>query len=52
MIIGGMPGVVDNELGDQLQITPSFTISEEQIDTAVDIIRQSIVEVKKDLRIT
>lgn len=52
MIIGGMPGVVDNELGDQLQITPSFTISEEQIDTAVDIIRQSIAEVKKELKIT
>jgi len=47
-----MPGVVDNELGDQLQITPSFTVTEEQIDTAVDIIRQSIVEVKKELKIT
>jgi adenosylmethionine-8-amino-7-oxononanoate aminotransferase len=51
MIIGGMPGVADNELGDQLQITPSFTVTNEQIDTAVDVIRQSIMEVKKDLRI-
>ncbi len=47
-----MPGVVDNELGDQLQITPAFTITKEQIDTAIDIIRQSIVEVKKQLKIS
>ena len=52
MIIGGMPGVVDNEIGDQLQITPSFTVTEEQIDTAVDIMRQSIMEVKKELNMT
>jgi len=51
MIIGGMPGVVDAELGDQLQITPSFTITKEQIDTAIEIIRESIVEAKKDLKI-
>lgn len=51
MIIGGMPGVVDNELGDQLQITPSFIATKEQIDAAVDIIRQSIMEVKEELNI-
>lgn len=49
MIIGGMPGVVDTELGDQLQITPSFTTTREQIDTAVEIIRESIEAVKKTL---
>ncbi len=51
MIIGGMPGVVDAELGDQLQITPSFTITKEQIDTAIEIIRESIGEAIKDLEI-
>jgi len=51
MIIGAMPGVVDAELGDQLQITPSFTITKEQIDTAIEIIRESIGEAKKDLEI-
>jgi 4-aminobutyrate aminotransferase-like enzyme len=51
MIIGGMPGLVDAELGDQLQITPAFTMTEEEIDTAVEIIRESIQEVKQDLRI-
>ena len=49
MIIGGMPGVVDTELGDQLQITPSFTTTREQIDTAVEIIHESIEAVKKTL---
>ena len=51
MIIGGMPGLVDAELGDQLQITPAFTMTEEEIDTAVEIIRESIREVKQELRI-
>ena len=49
MIIAGMPGVVDTELGDQIQITPSFTITKEQIDTSIEIIRESIIEVKKRL---
>ena len=51
MIIGGMPGVVDTELGDQLQITPSFTTTRAQIDTAIEIIRESITEVKRELNI-
>jgi len=51
MIIGGMPGVVDNKSGDQLQITPSFTTTKEQIDTAIEIIRGSIIEVKKQLEV-
>ena len=51
MIIGGMPGVVDTELGDQLQITPSFTTTRTQIDTAIEIIRESIMEVKGELNI-
>jgi adenosylmethionine-8-amino-7-oxononanoate aminotransferase len=51
MIIGGMPGLVDTELGDHLQITPAFTMTEEEIDTAVEIIRESIQEVKRELRI-
>ena len=51
MIIGGMPGLVDAELGDHLQITPAFTMAEEEINTAVEIIRESIQEVKQELRI-
>jgi adenosylmethionine-8-amino-7-oxononanoate aminotransferase len=51
MIIGGMPGLVDAELGDHLQITPAFTMTEEEIDTSVEIIRESIQEVKQELRI-
>ncbi len=51
MIIGGMPGLVDADLGDHLQITPAFTITEEEIDTAIEIIRESILEVKQTLGI-
>jgi len=51
MIIGGMPGLVDAELGDHLQITPAFTMTEEEIDTSVEILRESILEVKETLGI-
>ncbi|MBC7234777.1 MAG: aminotransferase class III-fold pyridoxal phosphate-dependent enzyme, partial [Chloroflexi bacterium] len=51
MVIGGMPGMVDGVLGDHLQITPAFIITEEQIDTAVGILHESICQVKKELRV-
>ncbi|MFH1084689.1 MAG: aspartate aminotransferase family protein, partial [Chloroflexota bacterium] len=49
MIIGGMSGLTDDGRGDQLQITPSFTITEAQIDTAVAAIHGAIEQVKRDL---
>jgi len=51
MVIEGMGGMVDGVLGDHLQITPSLTITEEEIDRAVDILRESIQQVMADLGI-
>jgi adenosylmethionine-8-amino-7-oxononanoate aminotransferase len=51
MVIGGMGGMVDGVLGDHLQITPSFIITEKEIDRAVDTLADSIEQVKKDLNI-
>jgi adenosylmethionine-8-amino-7-oxononanoate aminotransferase len=42
MIIGGMGGMIDGVAGDHLQITPAFTISDEQIVWAVDTLQESI----------
>jgi adenosylmethionine-8-amino-7-oxononanoate aminotransferase len=50
MIIGGMGGMIDGVAGDHLQITPAFTISDEQIVWAVDTIKQSIEAVLDALR--
>ena len=49
MIIGGMGGMIDGVAGDHLQITPAFTISDEQIVWAVDTIGQSIEAVLESL---
>ena len=49
MIIGGMGGMIDGVAGDHLQITPAFTISDEQIGWAVDTIKQSIEAVLESL---
>jgi adenosylmethionine-8-amino-7-oxononanoate aminotransferase len=49
MIIGGMGGMIDGVAGDHLQITPAFTISDEQIVWAVDTIKQSIEAVLESL---
>jgi hypothetical protein len=49
MIIGGMGGMIDGVAGDHLQITPAFTISDKQIDWAVDTIKQSIEAVLESL---
>jgi adenosylmethionine-8-amino-7-oxononanoate aminotransferase len=51
MVIGGMGGMVDGTSGDHLQITPSFVISEQEIDKAVGILRDAIGQVLKDLNI-
>jgi adenosylmethionine-8-amino-7-oxononanoate aminotransferase len=51
MVIGGLGGMIDGVLGDHLQITPSFVISEEEIDKAVGILHDAIGQVIKDLNI-
>jgi adenosylmethionine-8-amino-7-oxononanoate aminotransferase len=49
MIIGGMGGMIDGVAGDHLQITPAFTISDEQVVWAVDTLGQSIEAVLASL---
>jgi adenosylmethionine-8-amino-7-oxononanoate aminotransferase len=46
-----MGEMVDGTLGDHLQITPSFIISEQEIDKAVGILHDSINQVMMDLNI-
>ena len=46
ILIGGFPGCVDGVRGDQLQISPAFVISEEQIDEAIGILRQVLERVQ------
>lgn len=48
-VVGGMGGMIDGVLGDHLQITPSFTITEQEVDEAVGILKESILEVMKEL---
>jgi adenosylmethionine-8-amino-7-oxononanoate aminotransferase len=49
MIIGGMGGMIDGVAGDHLQITPAFIISDEQIVSAVDTMKESIEAVLETL---
>ena len=49
-VVGGMGGMIDGELGDHLQITPSFIITEKEVDEAVGILKESILEVMKELK--
>lgn len=49
IVIGGMPGCADGTNGDQLQISPAFVFSEEQIDEAVALLRQAIEDVRAEL---
>ncbi len=49
MVVGGMGGMVDGVLGDHLQITPAFIITQEEIDRAVEILRDATRQVMKDL---
>jgi len=51
MVIGGMGDMVDGDRGDHLQITPSFVITEQQIDKAVGILHDAVGSVMKDLKI-
>ena len=49
VLIGAMPGCADGENGDQLQISPAFVISEEQVDTAVGILRAAILQARDEV---
>ena len=49
VLVPGVPGNVDGVLGDQIQITPPYILTEEVMDKLIDILEESIAEVQKDL---
>ena len=51
VLVPGVPGNVDGILGDQIQITPPFILTEEVMDEFIDILKESIIEVQKDLKL-
>ncbi len=51
VLVPGVPGNVDGVLGDQIQITPPYILTEEVMDKLIDILEESIAEVQKDLKL-
>ena len=49
VIVPGIPGNVDGERGDQLQITPPYIIEEKDIERIASIIEESIIGVQQEL---
>ena len=45
----GAPGLVDGVAGDHICISPPFTVSEEQVERIVAVLRESIEEVGEQL---
>lgn len=50
LIMPGAPGMIDGYAGDHIALSPPFTISEEDIEQTVAILRESIVEVAGELK--
>lgn len=51
VLVPGVPGNVDGILGDQIQITPPFIISEQVMDQSIDILEDSIMEIQKEIKL-
>ena len=51
VLVSGVPGNVDGILGDQIQITPPFVITREVMNKLIDILKESIIKVQKDLKL-
>lgn len=51
ILVSGVPGNVDGIVGDQIQITPPYIITEEVMDKSIDILEESIIEVQDGLGI-
>ena len=50
-VMSGTPGLVDGVLGDHLQITPPLTITEVEIDLAIDLLRDAIQQAMQEVGI-
>lgn len=42
-------GTVDGQLGDHLLVALPFTVTEQEVDTIVDLLREAIRQVVRDL---
>ena len=51
VLVPGVSGNVDGILGDQIQITPPFIISEQVMDQSIDILEDSITEIQKEIKL-
>ena len=45
LVMPGAPGMVDGVAGDQIAISPPFTITEDQVDEVVRVLKESVDEV-------
>lgn len=49
LIMPGAPGLIDGAAGDHVCLSPPFTVSEEEIEQIVSVLRESIEEVGEEL---
>ena len=49
LIMPGAPGLLDGAAGDHVCLSPPFTVTEEEIEQIVAVLRESIDEVGKEL---
>tara|TARA_B100000029_G_scaffold470024_1_gene508463 strand:+ start:15 stop:350 length:336 start_codon:yes stop_codon:yes gene_type:complete len=45
LVMPGAPGMVDGVAGDHIAISPPFTITEDQVDEVVRVLKESVDEV-------
>ena len=50
ILITGLAGCADGKRGDQLQISPALVITEQEIDSAIEIMRTAIAQALQELR--
>ena len=49
VVIGGMPGCADGVHGDQLQISPALVFTEQELDRALQLLWETIEEVRSEV---
>ena len=49
LLMPGAPGLVDGVAGDHVAISPPFTISAEEVDETVRVVRESVEEISREL---
>ena len=49
LVMPGAPGPIDGVNGDHVAISPSFTVTEEEVDRIVQVLGESIEETAREL---